>query len=99
MWTAFAFEGQAGNAIRNKGAGVSLFGEVGVRTSFSHIAEVFAHCLPGAKRWWVWWLQGAAAAAGRTLTLLRNASASLDHPANPAYLESIYLTNLLYRVT
>mmetsp|Transcript_12067 Transcript_12067/g.36210 ORF Transcript_12067/g.36210 Transcript_12067/m.36210 type:complete len:551 (+) Transcript_12067:168-1820(+) len=42
---------------------------------------------------------GAAAAAGRTLTLLRNASASLDHPANPAYLESIYLTNLLYRVT
>ncbi|MED6114347.1 hypothetical protein PIB30_079427 [Stylosanthes scabra] len=44
-------------------------------------------------------LQGAAAMAGRKITVLRQAGAASDHPIDPSYPEGAYLTNILLRVT
>ncbi|KAM6575804.1 hypothetical protein CsatA_024131 [Cannabis sativa] len=43
-------------------------------------------------------LQGAAAMAGRKITLVRQAGAACDHPIDPAYPEGTYLSNILLRV-
>ena len=42
--------------------------------------------------------QAAASAAGRRVTVLREAGASPDHTLNPAYPEGKYLTNVLLHV-
>ncbi|XP_052117219.1 uncharacterized protein LOC107491320 isoform X2 [Arachis duranensis] len=44
-------------------------------------------------------LQGAAAMAGRKITVLRQAGAACDHPIDPSYPEGAYLSNILLRVT
>ncbi|TQE02676.1 hypothetical protein C1H46_011745 [Malus baccata] len=43
-------------------------------------------------------LQGAASAAGRKITVLRDAGAACDHPIDPSYPEGKYLSNVLLRV-
>ncbi|CAN6553749.1 unnamed protein product [Malus baccata var. baccata] len=43
-------------------------------------------------------LQGAASAAGRKITILRDAGAACDHPIDPSYPEGKYLSNVLLRV-
>ncbi|KAL6196851.1 hypothetical protein ACLB2K_032464 [Fragaria x ananassa] len=43
-------------------------------------------------------LQGAASAAGRKITVLRDAGAACDHTIDPSYPEGIYLSNILLRV-
>ncbi|XP_057950191.1 uncharacterized protein LOC131145121 isoform X2 [Malania oleifera] len=43
-------------------------------------------------------LQGAAAMAGRKVTLVRQAGAASDHPVDPSYPEGLYLSNILLRV-
>ncbi|KAF4385991.1 hypothetical protein G4B88_031126 [Cannabis sativa] len=43
-------------------------------------------------------LQGAAAMAGRKITLVRQGGAACDHPIDPAYPEGTYLSNILLRV-
>ncbi|KAI5332527.1 hypothetical protein L3X38_022656 [Prunus dulcis] len=43
-------------------------------------------------------LQGAASAAGRKITILREAGAACDHPIDPSYPEGKYLSNILLRV-
>ncbi|KAM1350366.1 hypothetical protein ACFX2F_004325 [Malus domestica] len=43
-------------------------------------------------------LQGAASAAGRKITVLRDAGAACDHPIDPSYPEGRYLSNVLLRV-
>ncbi|KAL6283109.1 hypothetical protein ACE6H2_014038 [Prunus campanulata] len=43
-------------------------------------------------------LLGAASAAGRKITILREAGAACDHPIDPSYPEGKYLSNILLRV-
>lgn len=43
-------------------------------------------------------LQGAASAAGRRATILRQSGAACDHPIDPSYPEGEYLSNILLRV-
>ncbi|XP_024960073.1 uncharacterized protein LOC112500736 isoform X2 [Cynara cardunculus var. scolymus] len=43
-------------------------------------------------------LQGAAAMAGRKITVLRQGGAACDHPIDPSYPEGAYLSNILLRV-
>ncbi|XP_050371240.1 uncharacterized protein LOC126789194 [Argentina anserina] len=43
-------------------------------------------------------LQGAASAAGRKITVLREAGAACDHTIDPSYPEGKYLSNILLRV-
>ncbi|KMS99116.1 hypothetical protein BVRB_2g047590 [Beta vulgaris subsp. vulgaris] len=43
-------------------------------------------------------IQGAAAAAGRKVTVLRQAGAACDHPIDPSYPEGAYLSNIMLRV-
>lgn len=43
-------------------------------------------------------LQGAASAAGRKVTVLRDAGAACDHTIDPSYPEGKYLSNILLRV-
>ncbi|KAL6198764.1 hypothetical protein ACLB2K_028553 [Fragaria x ananassa] len=43
-------------------------------------------------------LQGAASAAGRKITALRDAGAACDHTIDPSYPEGKYLSNILLRV-
>lgn len=43
-------------------------------------------------------LQGAAAMAGRKITIIRQAGAASDHPIDPSYPEGAYLSNILLRV-
>ncbi|PQQ15355.1 Pseudouridine synthase/archaeosine transglycosylase [Prunus yedoensis var. nudiflora] len=42
--------------------------------------------------------KGAASAAGRKITILREAGAACDHPIDPSYPEGKYLSNILLRV-
>lgn len=42
--------------------------------------------------------QGAASAAGRKVTVLRDAGAACDHTIDPSYPEGKYLSNILLRV-
>ncbi|XP_021864476.1 uncharacterized protein [Spinacia oleracea] len=43
-------------------------------------------------------IQGAAAMAGRKVTILRQAGAASDHPIDPSYPEGAYLSNIMLRV-
>lgn len=43
-------------------------------------------------------IQGAAAMAGRKVTILRQAGAACDHPIDPSYPEGAYLSNIMVRV-
>ncbi|KAI3969744.1 hypothetical protein MKX01_037946 [Papaver californicum] len=43
-------------------------------------------------------IQGAAAMAGKKITVLRQAGAACDHPIDPSYPEGTYLSNILLRV-
>lgn len=43
-------------------------------------------------------IQGAAAMAGRKVTVLRQAGAACDHPIDPSYPEGAYLSNVLLRL-
>ncbi|CAO2816612.1 unnamed protein product [Amaranthus hypochondriacus] len=43
-------------------------------------------------------IQGAAAMAGRRVTVLRQAGAACDHPIDPSYPEGAYLSNIMLRV-
>lgn len=43
-------------------------------------------------------LQGAAAMAGKKVTVLRQAGAACDHPIDPSYPEGAYLSNIMLRV-
>lgn len=43
-------------------------------------------------------LQGAAAMAGRKITIVRESGAASDHPIDPSYPQGTYLSNILLRV-
>ncbi|CAN0901880.1 Ribosomal RNA large subunit methyltransferase I [Linum grandiflorum] len=43
-------------------------------------------------------LQGAALAAGKRISVVRQAGAASDHPVDPSYPEGVYLSNVLLRV-
>ncbi len=44
-------------------------------------------------------MQEAARAAGRHISILRNAGAGPDHPVDPGYPEGAYLKNVMVLVT